>query len=299
MKVGVIGASGIIGHRLVPLLRRQGLQVRSIVRPSKIAPFSDEVVFADLLEPVSLPEALNGLDVVIHLVTDIPNNFMRGDWHTKDRLRWEPTQNLVNALMRYRPTCRLVQQSTAMLHSGDTVVEESGELLGKGILSSAVVIEACIQSSSLDWVILRGGAFYGPGTTQDRDFFKNIASGQLRPPAESGRWISFIHVEDIASAFAAAVTLPAQRCYLASDEHPVTYSDIFVSLNQTQTYVSDCVAQLAPFPSFRVDASRLRSLGWKIRYSDIFTYLKEIGLLLPIVNLERSNLYSNFTGVHP
>lgn len=299
MKVGVIGASGIIGHRLVPLLRRQGLQVRSIVRPLTKAPFSDEVFFADLLEPVSLSEALNGLDVVINLITDIPNDLTRGNWHIKDRLRWEPTRHLVTALMRYRPSCRLVQQSTAMLHRGDTNADESGELLGEGILSSVVVIEACVQSSSLDWVILRGGAFYGPGTTQDRDFFEKIASGRLRPPAESARWISFIHVEDIASAFAAAITLPAQRCYLASDEHPVTYSDIFVSLNQAQTYVSDSAAQLTPFPSFRVDASRLRSLGWEIRYADIFTYLKETGLLLPIVNPEFANLYPNFTGVHP
>jgi uncharacterized protein YbjT (DUF2867 family) len=73
MKILVTGATGYVGGRLVPALIDGGHDVRCLVRnPKKLsaAPWRDqvEVVVGDLLEPVSLEAALDGVDAACYLV---------------------------------------------------------------------------------------------------------------------------------------------------------------------------------------------------------------------------------------
>lgn len=71
VRVGVVGASGYIGRRLVPELRDQGALVRAIVRrPNEdLERVRDiEVVLGDALDRESLDRAFAGLDVVYWLV---------------------------------------------------------------------------------------------------------------------------------------------------------------------------------------------------------------------------------------
>lgn len=70
-RVLVTGASGFIGMHLVRHLKQYGDQVVCLVRPDSdrvnIEPWTDQFVVGDLSDPVSLAEALPGVDVVYHL----------------------------------------------------------------------------------------------------------------------------------------------------------------------------------------------------------------------------------------
>ncbi len=71
LRVGVVGASGYVGRRLVPELRDQGARVRAIVRRPNddLARVRDvEVVLADALDRDALVRAFDGLDLVYWLV---------------------------------------------------------------------------------------------------------------------------------------------------------------------------------------------------------------------------------------
>lgn len=71
VRVGVVGASGYIGRRLVPELRDQGAGVRAIVRrpnPDLERVRDIEVALGDALDRASLDRAFQGLDVVYWLV---------------------------------------------------------------------------------------------------------------------------------------------------------------------------------------------------------------------------------------
>lgn len=71
LRVGVVGASGYVGRRLVPELRDQGAVVRAIVRRpnADLEQVRDvEVVLADALDREALGRAFEGLDVVYWLV---------------------------------------------------------------------------------------------------------------------------------------------------------------------------------------------------------------------------------------
>ena len=86
LRIGVVGASGYVGRRLVPELRDQGAQVRAIVRrpnPDLERVAKIEVVQGDALDRVSLDRAFEGLDVVYWLVHSMGAG---GDFAELDRV---------------------------------------------------------------------------------------------------------------------------------------------------------------------------------------------------------------------
>ncbi len=73
MHIAVFGASGYVGGRLIPMLLERGHVVRSVTRiPASLDshPWREqvEVVAADLLEPMTLELALDGIDAAYYLV---------------------------------------------------------------------------------------------------------------------------------------------------------------------------------------------------------------------------------------
>lgn len=262
MRIGILGASGVIGHALVPLLRQSGAQVRTAGRRPERMPAADEFVFTDILQPQTLSAAVEDLDAVINLAKSVPDGKGRGSWAENDRICLAGTRNLVDALRASNPDCRLIQQSVAMLHQGSKLVDEYGELVGEGVLCSAIAMEATVQSSGLDWVIIRGSALYGPGTARDSRFFRSIAEGLLRPPLQRARWITFVHLNDLASAFAQAPTLPGGQAYIAADDRPMTYRQMFDAIRGDACWDGCVVPAMQALPSFRVHSERLRGLGW-------------------------------------
>ncbi|TDR73332.1 NAD-dependent epimerase/dehydratase family protein [Paludibacterium purpuratum] len=272
MKVGVIGASGVIGRSLLPKLQARGMAVRCIVRPGSERALPDgalEVAEADLLDASALAQALQGLDAVVNLATRIPG--AGGDWQQNDLIRTEGTRCLLAALAQQSQPCRLVQQSIAMLHQSPHLADESDELCGQGNLASALWMEAAVQTSPLDWVLLRGAALYGPGTARDDGYFARIRDGEVALPLEPGRYLSLIHINDLACAFATALTAPARQAYIASDDAPLTYRALFAGMRPCGSAKADA-SPLATLPSFRVSNRRLKCLGWQPCYPNVFAH---------------------------
>lgn len=86
LRIGVVGASGYIGRRLVPELRDQGAHVRAMVRrpnPDLELVADIEVVQADALDRESLDRAFADLDVVYWLVHSMGAG---GDFAELDRV---------------------------------------------------------------------------------------------------------------------------------------------------------------------------------------------------------------------
>lgn len=286
VNVGVIGASGVIGCRLVVRLQARGLLVRTIVRPGSDRPLPTEIqdiAVADILDQSALEQALQGLDVVVNLATRIPST--GGDWQQNDRIRTEGTRALLATLASQAKPPRLVQQSIAMLHQSSEWADEDGELCGQGVLGSALLMEAMVQTSALDWVLIRGGALYGPDTTRDIRYFEQIRGGAVGLPKESKRFISFVHVDDLAEAFAVALDVPARNAYIACDDRPLTYHELFTGLAATSTMQTSTAAlpTLPTLPSFRTSNRRLRMQGWKLAYPDVLAQMQsELSRLPPL-----------------
>jgi uncharacterized protein YbjT (DUF2867 family) len=192
--IAVLGATGVYGRHLVPRLVAAGYRVRALVRRPEAAAAAAacgaELAAADLFDEVSLQKGLAGCDVAINLATALPSPSRAGDFAKNDQLRREGTPIFARAC-RAAGVARIVQQSIAMVHAGggdawaDETTFHSVELeIAAAAIAAARAMEAAIEQSSLDWLILRGALFYGPGTDYDDDWFGRARAGKLRLPGQ-------------------------------------------------------------------------------------------------------------------
>jgi uncharacterized protein YbjT (DUF2867 family) len=200
-QIAVVGATGVYGRHLVPRLVAAGYRVRALVRRPEAAVIAAacgaELAAADIFDEASLRAALAGCDVAINLATSLPGPGSQGDYAKNDQLRREGTPIFVRAC-RDAGVSRVLQQSIAMTHAGggDTWADETTfHPVGEGIAGAAVAavraMEAAIVESDRDWLILRGGLFYGPGTGFDHDWFARARAGKLRLPGGRSLMPSF------------------------------------------------------------------------------------------------------------
>jgi nucleoside-diphosphate-sugar epimerase len=279
-RLAVLGASGVYGRHLVPRLIAAGYRVRALVRRPEAAAIAmgcgAEVAAADIFDEASLRSGLAGCDVAINLATSLPAPGEQGDYAKNDELRREGTPIFVRAC-REAGVPRVLQQSIAMTHAGggdEWADETTFHPVGEGIAGAAIAavrtMEAAVVESDLDWIILRGALFYGPGTGFDDDWFARARAGKLRLPAEGHDYVTLVHIADMAAATVAAIRhWPSRQPLIVADDCPVRWRDVL-------TYVCAVAGSAPPqpggrslMPSFRVKNVRARELlAWEPAYRD-------------------------------
>jgi NADH dehydrogenase len=198
----VTGATGFVGRAVVGHVHHNGHEVRILARRPDASSARElarahgaEAVAGDVLEPDSLPPALNGIDAVIHLVGIISEIGRQ----TFERVHTEGTRHLLVAAKEVGVK-RYVQMSA--LGSRPNAVSRYHR--------SKWAAEELVRSSGLEWTIFRPSIIYGP-----EDHLVNLFATMARwfpvlPVLGSGRsTLQPVHVEAVAHCFAAALTEPA------------------------------------------------------------------------------------------
>lgn len=282
MRVAVLGATGVYGRHLLPRLIGAGWSVRALVRRPEAATVAAacgaEVVRADLFDGDSLRRAVSGCDVALNLATNLPGPATpAGDFALTNRMRREGTLVWLRACAD-ADVPRVLQQSIAMTHAGggEAWADESTchPIEGDSVFASAVRavrdMEAHVTASPLDWTILRGALFYGPGTGFDDDWFARARAGKLRLPLEGRDHVSLVHIADMAAATVAALQRwPSRQALIVADDAPPRWAELF-------GHVCALAGSAPPAPGgrqlmlpFRVTNRQARDvLGWAPRYAD-------------------------------
>jgi nucleoside-diphosphate-sugar epimerase len=207
MNIFLAGASGVIGRRLVPLLRDAGHVVTGTTRsPEKAAALETlgaKGVVVDVYDPRALLKAMYAAhpDVVIHQLTDLPDTIDPKTYAAaiarNSRVRTEGTHNLMSAA-HVAGVRRVIAQSVAFAYApgGEphreiapldrTAIEEARRALVEGVLA---LENSVTGAPDIDAIVLRYGYFYGPGTWDQNP--------TRRPP---------VHVDAAAHAAFLAVT---------------------------------------------------------------------------------------------
>lgn len=279
-RIAVLGATGVYGRHLVPRLIAAGYRVRALARRPEAAAIATacgaEVATADIFDEASLRAGLAGCEVAINLATSLPAPGEQGDYAQNDQLRREGTPIFVRAC-REVGVSRILQQSIAMTHAGggdqwadETTFHPPGEGIAGAAIAAVRAMEAAVVESDLDWVILRGALFYGPGTGFDDDWFARARAGKLRLPGEGNDYLSLVHIADMAAATVAAIRRwPSRQPLIVADDCPAPWRDVL-------TYVCAVAGSDPPqpggralMPSFRVKNTRARELlAWEPAYRD-------------------------------
>jgi nucleoside-diphosphate-sugar epimerase len=283
--IAILGASGVYGRHLTPRLVTAGHVVRALVRRPEAAGVARqcgaEVRIADIFDAESLLAGLEGCAVCINLATSLPGPSGRGDYAANDRVRREGVPRLIEAC-RKAGVPRLLQQSIAMVSAaGETLADETmtydppGDEIGDRALRATLAMEASVRASDLDWLILRGGLFYGPGTGVDDDWFSRAAAGRLRLPGDGSDFVSLVHIADMASATAAALPRwPSRQVLNVADDRPSRWAEVFGHIAQLAAAPPPAPGGRLGFPSFRVSNRRAReTLDWAPFHGDYRTGL--------------------------
>lgn len=169
----------------------------------------------------------------------------------------------------------MVGVSAGELVGEDREWRPEGEDISAKALQATLEMEASVKASDLDWVILRGGLFYGPGTGFDEEWFSRAAAGKLRLPGDGSDYVSLVHIADMAAATVAAMQAwPSRETLIIADDAPAQWRDVF-------NYVAALAGVPPPqaggrlgFQSFRVSNLKAkRLLDWAPRYGDFRTGL--------------------------
>lgn len=294
MRVFVAGGTGVVGRRLVPQLVQRGHQVTATTTSKAglgaLRSLGAEAVVMDGLEAMSVSEAVAQArpDAIVHQMTAIAGkaDIKRMDrWFAMtNRLRTEGIDHLLVAA-RASGVSHVVAQGYASwngIREGGWVKTEQDPLdLYDGTVGHAQMKALCYLEEAVvkaGGAVLRYGALYGPGTTDDQVTL--IRKRQYPLIGTGAGYSSWVHLDDAASAAVLAVEKKAKDVFNIVDDEPAPASEWLPYLAQCagakrpmkvpawlgRMAAGDvAVAMMTEGRAFDNDKAK-RELGWEPRY---------------------------------
>ncbi|HEY3191693.1 MAG TPA: NAD(P)-dependent oxidoreductase [Solirubrobacterales bacterium] len=303
MKVFVAGATGALGKELVPMLVDRGHEVTGMTRtPGKqdmVSAMGARPMVADALDPEGVAQAVAEAEpeVVIHQLTAIDAGSMSRSidkmFALTNRLRTEGTDHLL-AAARAVGASRFIAQSFAgwpFERTGGPVKTEEDPLqtsppktVSQTLGAIRRLEETVIGADGIEGLVLRYGGFYGPGTSlglnPDGEQIEMFRKRRF-PVVGNGAGIwSLVHIQDAASATAAAVERGEPGLYNVVDDEPAPVSVIFPELAKAiaakpPRHLPRWLGRLLAGEGMTImmtevrgasNAKAKRELGWELRY---------------------------------
>ena len=292
MRVFVAGGTGVIGRRLVPQLVARGHQViattTSAGKLGLLEQLGAEGVVMDGLDAASVGEAVAAArpDAIVHQMTALSEahagkpNLRRADrfFATTNRLRSEGTDHLLAAAEATGVSHFVAQGHASMngIREGGWVKTEEDPLeVVEGTKAINHLEDVVVKAGG---AVLRYGGFYGPGANDDQ--VKLVRKGLFPLVGGGTGYVSWVHVDDAASATVLAVEQKAKGVFNIVDDEPAPVSEWL-------PYLAECAGANPPrrVPRWLArllagemvvgmmtegrgfsNAKAKRELGWELRY---------------------------------
>ncbi|MFF5260949.1 NAD-dependent epimerase/dehydratase family protein [Actinomadura viridis] len=288
----VTGATGFVGSAVTCALLDAGHDVVGLVRsPGRargLVVAGARVAVGDMRDPESYLPLVDDADAVVHAAQLTPAGRV-----TASKVR---RLNAANTLMTGALARRCLRDGKRFVYTGGCFVygdhgadwiDESTPLspspMGEGDAAEIRKLRE-LHESGLDSVVISPGFVYGPGSTFKDVFYESARRGRLRCPGPGTNYWSCVHVEDLAAAYALALTgAPAGAEYAVVDDEPLTLRSM---LDRLAAAMGGTRVGKAPPPAVRLLAGRpaaaslltsyrvrnakaRRELGWAPRYATV------------------------------
>ncbi|MEE8390633.1 MAG: NAD-dependent epimerase/dehydratase family protein [Anaerolineae bacterium] len=204
----ITGATGFLGHTLCPYLVERGYRLRALVRPSSawdfLRPLGVELTWGDIRDADAVRAATEGCCAVVHAAGKFRFWGKREDFFS---VNIEGTRNALEAA-RQANVERFIFVSTIAVAGtprADVVIDETypptpGDDYQRSKLEAERLTLHYHREYNLPAIVLRAGAFYGPGSRYafNRLFFEDPLKG-LPLQVHRGQHINFpVYIRDVA-----------------------------------------------------------------------------------------------------
>ncbi len=214
--MGLTGASGYTGGRLLQALRDRGDEVAVLVRPkslsSTLAARASTIVEGDLKDAAAVDRLVAGSDAVLHVAAVYRTAGHPDDYYREVNVRG--TERLLEAAARHGVR-RVVHTSTVGVH-GDVEHPPADEKapLAPGDIYQQTKAEA--EALALQYhrtrgvpvAVVRPGAIYGPGETRLLKLFRSIARGRYAIVGSGRTFYHPVFIDDLVAGFLLALDRP-------------------------------------------------------------------------------------------
>lgn len=191
VKLAITGGTGFVGSHLLDAAVAGGHEARALTRSPREPRPGVEWVQGSLTDRDAMAALVKNSDAVVHIA---------GVINARDGAEFEAGNVDGTLAMLAAATAAGTRR---FVHVSSLAAREPGlSLYG----ASKARAEQLVESSGLDWAIVRPPAVYGPGDKETLDLFKMARGGQIYMPPK-GR-LSLIHVDDLARLLL-ALTPPA------------------------------------------------------------------------------------------
>ena len=218
MRVLVTGGTGFIGIHVIAELIQRAWQVRCLVRATSnrrvLAGYEVDYIVGSLEDPVVLRQAVQNIDVVIHLAgatkaqsTDEFNRINHGG-----------TQLLLEACVQSGVRLQSFVYISSIAAAGpsmsetplteDAAPQPVGPYGRSKLLAEQAVLEA---NTCLPVTVLRPSAIYGPRDTDFLQLFRAVKRGLLPCLGRQELHVDVCYVDDLVQGILAAAECPAAR----------------------------------------------------------------------------------------
>jgi len=211
MKIFITGATGFTGSRVVPLLLKNGFEVRCLYRASSdrspLNGLNVEWVLGNVSDSASLTSAMQGVDALVNIAS-------LGFGHADSIIRAAKDAGIQRAVFI---------STTAIF----TKLNASSKKV-------RVAAELAIETSGLKYTILRPTMIYG--SPRDRNMWRLIKFMRLSPIVPifgDGKYLQQpIFVDDIAAAVLGCLKsdITIGKSYNIAGKHALTYNEVIDTL---------------------------------------------------------------------
>jgi NADH dehydrogenase len=220
VKILVTGGTGFVGGHVVHALRAEERPVRALVRDprrgAKLAGWGCELATGDMTDSQSLRAAVEGCQVVVHLVA-----IRRGSPQDFERVMTEPTRELL-AAARDAGVGRFILMSAA------GTSEQAASVVP--YFRAKWEMEQAVRDSGLEHVIFRPSFVFGKDGGALPLFIRQVRYSPVTPVIGSGlHRVQPIWADDVAAFFAAAIDKPeaANRIFELGGPDVVTWNELY------------------------------------------------------------------------
>jgi uncharacterized protein YbjT (DUF2867 family) len=247
----VTGGTGFVGPTIVHRLRAEGRPVRCLVRdPARgkdLAAWGSELARGDVTDPESVRRAVQGCEVVVHLVA-----ILQGKPEQFERVMVQGLENVFEAA-KGAGVRRFVLMSALGTRA------ETKDL--SPYFGAKWQMELAVKDSGLEHVIFRPSFIFGKDGGALKTFRRVVRLSPVIPVFGAGdQRVQPIWIENVAEYFAAGIDSPAaeNRTFELGGPDIVTYEELYDRIKRTLGRRRPKLH--VPFGVMRVNAAILEAL---------------------------------------